>query len=102
MVPTALLPGKPDGGARKTYAGAGVVSWCVAAKVLCTRKADGKDYNVFYGGASPVIRYLKFAEGPDDTGGIISYNTQAPHVVPGVNPVLSGLTGLVISPITWT
>lgn len=46
--------------------------------------------------------HLKFAEGPDDTGVIISYNTQAPDVVPGVNPVLSGLIGLVINPITWT
>jgi hypothetical protein len=46
--------------------------------------------------------HLKFAEGPDDTGVIISYNTQAPDVMPGVNPVLSGLTGLVINPITWT
>lgn len=46
--------------------------------------------------------HLKFAEGEDDTGVIISYNTQAPDVMPGVNPVLSGLTGLVINPITWT
>ncbi|MHB8770986.1 MAG: DUF3089 domain-containing protein [Syntrophales bacterium] len=46
--------------------------------------------------------HLKFAEGPDDTGVIISYNTQAPDVVPGVNPVLSGLIGLVINPVTWT
>lgn len=46
--------------------------------------------------------HLKFAEGADDTGVIISYNTQAPDVAPGVNPVLSGLTGLVINPITWT
>ncbi len=46
--------------------------------------------------------HLKFAQGPDDTGVIISYNTQAPDVVPGVNPVLSGLVGLVINPITWT
>ncbi|WP_028572625.1 DUF3089 domain-containing protein [Desulfonatronum lacustre] len=46
--------------------------------------------------------HLKFAEGPDDTGVIISYNTQAPDVVPGVNPVLSGLIGLVINPISWT
>jgi hypothetical protein len=45
--------------------------------------------------------HLKFAEGPDDTGVIISYNTQAPDVVPGTNPVISGL-GLVINPITWT
>ncbi|HQN01994.1 MAG TPA: DUF3089 domain-containing protein [Candidatus Hydrogenedentes bacterium] len=46
--------------------------------------------------------HLKFAEGPDDTGVIISFNTQAPDVEPGVNPVLSGLVGLVINPITWT
>ena len=46
--------------------------------------------------------HLKFAEGPDDTGVIISYNTQAPDVEPGVNPVLSGLIGTVINPITWT
>ena len=45
--------------------------------------------------------HLKFAEGPDDTGVIISYNTQAPDVVAGTNPVvLSG--ALVINPITWT
>jgi hypothetical protein len=46
--------------------------------------------------------HLKFAEGPDDTGVIISYNTQAPDVAPADNPVLSGLVGLVINPITWT
>jgi len=44
--------------------------------------------------------HLKFTEGMDDTGVIISYNTQAPDVELGVNPVLSGLTGLVINPIT--
>jgi len=44
--------------------------------------------------------HLKFAEGPDDTGVIISYNTQAPDVDPADNPVLSGLVGLVINPIT--
>ena len=44
--------------------------------------------------------HLKFAEGPDDTGVIISYNTEAPKVV-GNNPVV--LPGaLVINPITWT
>ena len=44
--------------------------------------------------------HLKFAEGPDDTGVIISYNTEAPTVV-GNNPVV--LPGaLVINPITWT
>lgn len=46
--------------------------------------------------------HLKFAEGPDDTGVIISYNTQAPDVDPADNPVLSGQVGLVINPITWT
>ncbi len=46
--------------------------------------------------------HLKFAEGPDDTGVIISYNTQAPDVDPADNPVLSGLVGLVINPISWT
>ncbi|MDD5678628.1 MAG: DUF3089 domain-containing protein [Kiritimatiellae bacterium] len=47
--------------------------------------------------------HLKFAEGPGDTGVIISYNTQSPDVVPPVtNPVLSGLIGVVINPITWT
>lgn len=46
--------------------------------------------------------HLKFAQGPDDTGVIISYNTQAPDVLPGVNPVLYGLVGKVINPITWT
>ncbi|MCX6993177.1 MAG: DUF3089 domain-containing protein [Kiritimatiellaeota bacterium] len=47
--------------------------------------------------------HLKFAEGPGDTGVIISYNTEAPDVVPPVtNPVLSGLIGVVINPITWT
>lgn len=46
--------------------------------------------------------HLNFAEGPDDTGVIISYNTQAPDVDPADNRVLSGLVGLVINPITWT
>ncbi len=43
---------------------------------------------------------LKFAEGPSDTGVIVSYNTEAP-VVDGTNPVtLPG--GIAINPITWT
>jgi hypothetical protein len=43
---------------------------------------------------------LRFAEGPSDTGVIVSYNTEAP-VVDGVNPVtLPG--GIAINPITWT
>jgi len=46
--------------------------------------------------------HLKFAEGADDTGVIISYNTQAPDVVPGSNPVLCGMVGIVINPISWT
>ncbi len=44
--------------------------------------------------------HLKFAEGPEDTGVIISYNTQAP-VIAVNNPVL--LPGAIaINPITWT
>jgi len=43
---------------------------------------------------------LKFAEGPDDTGVIVSYNTEAP-TVDGTNPVtLPG--GIAMNPITWT
>ncbi|MGA2823552.1 MAG: DUF3089 domain-containing protein [Bacteroidales bacterium] len=44
--------------------------------------------------------HLKFATGPDDTGVIISWNTEAPDVT-GVNPVLYGMVGLVINPINW-
>lgn len=43
--------------------------------------------------------HLKFAESPDDTGVIISYNTQAADAL--TNPVVVG-TPLVINPITWT
>jgi hypothetical protein len=44
--------------------------------------------------------HLRFAEGPSDTGVIVSYNTEAP-VVDGINPVtLPG--GIAINPITWT
>jgi pimeloyl-ACP methyl ester carboxylesterase len=46
--------------------------------------------------------YLKFAGGPDDTGVIVSYNTQAPDVAPGSNPVLYAGVGRVINPISWT
>jgi hypothetical protein len=43
---------------------------------------------------------LKFVEGPDDTGVIVSYNTEAP-TIQGTNPVV--LPGaMVINPITWT
>jgi hypothetical protein len=44
--------------------------------------------------------HLTFAAGPDDTGVIVSYNTQAPEIG-GKNPVV--LPGaLAINPITWT
>lgn len=44
--------------------------------------------------------HLKFAQGANDTGVIISYNTEAPEVI-GNNPVvLPGAIG--INPITWT
>jgi hypothetical protein len=44
--------------------------------------------------------HLKFAQGPDDIGVIISYNTEAPNVE-GANPVV--LPGAkVINPILWT
>jgi hypothetical protein len=46
-------------------------------------------------------KHLKFAEGPDDTGVIISYNTQSPRVVPGSNIVVANNIGLVINPINW-
>lgn len=46
--------------------------------------------------------HLKFAEGADDAGVIISYNTQSPAVLPGGNPVVSDIVGLVINPISWT
>lgn len=46
--------------------------------------------------------FLHFAEGPTDTGVIISYNTEAPSIG-GTNPVMLGVTdALVINPITWT
>ena len=45
--------------------------------------------------------HLKFAQNADDTGVIISYNTQSPDVAKGANPVV--LDGaLAINPITWT
>jgi hypothetical protein len=42
--------------------------------------------------------HLKFATGPDDIGVIISYNTEAPDVAAGVNPVVWP-GALVINPI---
>lgn len=45
--------------------------------------------------------HLKFAQGPDDVGVIISYNTESPDVVSGTNVVtLPG--GIAINPITWS
>ncbi len=46
--------------------------------------------------------HLKYAEGPNDTGIIISYNTQSPNVLPGNNLVVANNVGLVINPISWT
>lgn len=43
--------------------------------------------------------HLKFAKGSDDTGVIISYNTQAPNVIN--NPVVMP-GAIAINPITWT
>ena len=45
--------------------------------------------------------HLKFAEGADDTGVIVSYNTEAPNVAPGTNVVTTS-GGIAINPITWT
>lgn len=44
--------------------------------------------------------HLKYAEGPDDTGVIISYNTEAPRV-DGKNTTLLD-RAVTINPITWT
>lgn len=44
--------------------------------------------------------HLKFAEGPDDTGVIISYNTQANEIA-GSNPLIFP-GAIAINPITWT
>ncbi|MFZ4590561.1 MAG: DUF3089 domain-containing protein [Ignavibacteria bacterium] len=45
--------------------------------------------------------HLKFAVGPDDTGVIVSFNTEAPVVSEPGNPVV--LPGAIaINPITWT
>jgi len=44
--------------------------------------------------------FLKFAKGPNDTGVIVSWNTEAPSFA-GKNPVLLP-GGLAINPITWT
>ncbi|HRW95357.1 MAG TPA: DUF3089 domain-containing protein [Bacteroidales bacterium] len=46
-------------------------------------------------------QHLKFAEGADGTGVIVSYNTQSPSVAPGANIVMANDIGLVINPINW-
>lgn len=45
--------------------------------------------------------HLKFATGPDDTGVIVSFNTEAPEVSPPGNPVVFP-GAMAINPITWT
>lgn len=45
--------------------------------------------------------HLKFAQGPDDTGVIVSYNTEAETVLPPGDPVVTP-GALVINPINWT
>ncbi len=45
--------------------------------------------------------HLKFAVGPDDTGVIISYNTQSPDVPEGGNFIMGKSIGLVINPVNW-
>jgi len=46
-------------------------------------------------------KHLKFAEGPDDTGVIISFNTQSPNIAPGESIIMSNNIGIVINPINW-
>ncbi len=46
-------------------------------------------------------KHLKFAEGSDDTGVIISYNTQSPTIPAGGNILLGDDIGIVINPINW-
>jgi hypothetical protein len=46
--------------------------------------------------------HLKYATGPDDTGVVISFNTQSPGVKSGENPIVTTNKGIVINPITWT
>jgi hypothetical protein len=45
--------------------------------------------------------HLQFAAGPDDTGVIISYNTESPDVAPGTN-IVTTAGGIAINPISWT
>lgn len=69
----------------------------VYARMVCAY-VIGYPVTTGYMNANP---FLKFAEGADDTGVIVSYNTQSPSVAPGANIVMSGEIGLVINPINW-
>jgi hypothetical protein len=46
-------------------------------------------------------KHLKFAEGPDDLGVIVSFNTQSPNVMPGGNIIMTDSVGMVINPVNW-
>jgi len=46
-------------------------------------------------------KHLKFARGADDTGVIISYNTQSPSIPAGGNLLMGRNIGIVINPINW-
>jgi pimeloyl-ACP methyl ester carboxylesterase len=69
-----------------------VLSRMVAAYIIGNPITDA------YLAANP---HLHFATGADDTGVIISYNTEAP-TIGATNPVLYGTVGRVINPLTWT
>ena len=69
----------------------------VYARMVCAY-VIGYPVTTGYMNANP---FLKFAEGADDTGVIVSYNTQSPSVAPGANIVMANDIGLVINPINW-
>ncbi len=46
-------------------------------------------------------KHLKFADGPDDLGVIVSFNTQSPKVKPGGNVIMTDSLGMVVNPINW-
>ncbi len=46
-------------------------------------------------------KHLKFAEGPDDIGVIISFNTQSSKIAPGESIIMTNNIGIVINPINW-
>ncbi len=62
-------------------------------------------YVIGYSVTAPYLSanpHLKFAANADDTGVIISWNTQAPNTPRADNPVLYAGVGLVINPLTWS